>query len=239
MAMMTMKMLMIAIRTHLVLQRMDHLNKESEEVSLLGDGEFKLSNKDLRQRILVVCVIAFMISVSRNAFLLASGQRYAKAHSEHECNQCSTSIFINHLISVTVGSSIAIVISYNINGRLKRRLALRGLITVLAIAIIPFYFHLPDWLVSSAFVIVSVINECLMLVRLVYCSEVVPSSVRGFASNFMFGCGGAGALIAALIATYVLHVSHFLTILCLHICILICLIAVYRYVIETKDMSLN
>ena len=213
--------------------------KTSEEVSLLGDGEFKLSNKDLRQRILVVCLMAFMISVSRNAFLFASGQQYAKAHSEHECNQCSSSISINHLISVTVGSSIAIFISYNLIGRLKRRLALSGLITVLAIAIIPFYFHLPDWLVSGSFFIVSVINECLMLIRLVYCSEVVPSSVRGFASNLMVGFGGAGALIAALMATFVLHVSHFLTFLGLHTCILFCLIIVYRYVIETKDMSLN
>ena len=213
--------------------------KTSEKDSLLSGYYIKISRKDLRQRILAVCVMAFMTSVSRNAFLFASGQKYDKAHSENVCNQCSSSISINHLISVTVGSSIAIFVSYNLVGRLKRRLALRGLVTVLAIAIIPFYFHLSDWLVSGSFFIVSVINECLMLVRLVYCSEVVPSSVRGFASNLMFGCGVAGALTAALMATYVLHVSHFLTFLGLHICILICLIVVYRYVIETKDISLN
>ena len=209
--------------------------KTSEEVSLLGDYQPKSCCREF----LFFCVIAFMISVSRNAFLLASAQSYVRAHSEQQYSQCSMSISINHLISVTVGSSIAISISYNFIGRLKRRLALRGLITVVAIAIFPFYFHLPDWLVSGSYFMVSVINECLMLLRLVYCSEVVPSSVRGFASNLMFGCGGAGAFIAALIATYVLHVSQFLTFLCLHICILFCFIVVYRYVIETKDMSLN
>ena len=118
---------------------------------------------------------------------------------------------LKHLMSVVVGSSIAIFISYNLIGRLKRRLAFKGLISVLAIAIIPFYFHLPDWLVSCSFFIVSVINECLMLVRLVYYNEVVPSSVRGFASNLMFGFGGTGAVITASMATYVLHVSYFLT----------------------------
>ena len=213
--------------------------KSSEGVSLLGSCDLKISTKELRQRILVVCVMAFMISVSRNAFIFASAQRYVHDYSKQQCSQCSSSISIYHLISVAVGLAIAIFISYILIGHLKRRLALRGLITVLAIAIIPFYFHLPDWLVSGSFFIVSVINECLMLVRLVYCSEVVPSSVRGFVSNLMFGCGGAAALTASLIATYVLHVSHFLTFLGLHICILICLIVVYRYVIETKDMSLN
>ena len=213
--------------------------KTNEEVSLLGGGDLKISSKDLRQRILVVCIMAFMISVSRNAFLFASGQRYVQDHSEQQCKQCSSSISINHFISVTVGSSIAIFISYILIGHLKRRLALRGLITALAIAIIPFYFHLLEWLVSASFFIVSVVNECLMLVRLVYCSEVVPSSVRGFASNLMIGCGIAGSLTAALMATYVLHISHFLTFLCLHICVFICLIVIYRFVIETKDMSLN
>ena len=163
--------------------------KRSENVSLLGVGDLKISSKDLKQRILVVCVIAFLISVSRCAFLYVSGKRYSN-HSEQQCQQCLSSISINHLISVTVGSSIAIVISYNLIGRLKRRLALRGLITVLAIAIFPFYFHFPDFLVTGSFFIVSVINECLMLVRLVYCNEVVPSSVRGFANNIMFGFGG-------------------------------------------------
>ena len=213
--------------------------RRSEKVTLLGVGNFKMSNKDLRQRVLVVCVMAFMISASRNAFLFASGQSYDEDHPGQQCSQCSSSISFYHLISVTVGSLIAILISYNLVGRLKRRLALRGLITVLAIAIIPFYFDLPDWVVSGSFFIVSVVNECLMLVRLVYCSEVVPSSVRGFASNLMFGFGIAGALTAAFMATYVLHVSHFLTFFGLHIFILICLIVVYRYVIETKDMSLN
>ena len=48
---------------------------------------------------------------------------------------------------------------------------------MLAIAIILFYFPLPDGLVTCFFDVVSVINECLMLFRIVYCSEVVPSSV--------------------------------------------------------------
>ena len=213
--------------------------KETNGSAMLNGGHFKISREDLRQRILVVCAMAFMISVSRSAFLFASAQRFVKDHSEHECNQCSSSISINNLISVTVGSSIAIFISYNLVGRLKRRLALRGLITVLAIAIIPFYFHLPDWLVTGFFFIVSVINECLMLVRLVYCTEIVPSSVRGFVNNLMFAFAIGGALVAALMATYVLHISHFLTFLCLHICVIICLIVIYRFVIETKEMSLN
>ena len=87
------------------------------------------------------------------------------------------SISIKRLISVTACSSIAIFISYILIGRLKRRLALRGSITVLAIAIILFYFPLPDGLVTCFFDVVSVINECLMLFRIIYCSEVVPSSV--------------------------------------------------------------
>ena len=201
--------------------------------------EINLSSRDLRRRIIVVCVMAFIISLSRNVFLYGSGQRYNVDHSEQQCNQCSSSISINHLISVAVGSSISIFISYNLIGRSKRRLALRGLITVLAIAIFPFYFHLPDWLVSGTFFIVSVINECLLLVRLVYCSEVVPSSVRSFASTLMFGITKTGSVMGALMGTYILHVSNFFTFLCLHIIVLICLIIIYRFVIETKDMSLN
>ena len=213
--------------------------KIMEDKSLLSCDDINLSSKDLRQRIIVVCVMAFIISLSRNVFLYSSGQRYDVDHSEHQCNQCSTSISINHLISVAVGSSIAILISYNLIGQLRRRPALRGLITVLAIAILPFYFHLPDWLVTGSFFVVSVINECLMIVRLVYCSEVVPSSVRGFSNNLMFGFALGGSLTGALIATYILHVNQFLTFLCLHICIFICLMVIYRFVIETKDMSLN
>ena len=213
--------------------------KTTEESCFQKGGELKISNKDLRQRIIAVCVILFTIAISRGSFLYGSGQRYNEESSKQQCNQCSKNVSIRHLISVTIGSSVAILISYNVIGYLKRRLAMRGLITALAIAILPFYFHPSDWLVSCLFFVASVINECLLILMFVYSSEVVPSSVRGFANNLMFAFVIAGSLFAAILVTYLLHVSHFLTFLCLHMCILMCVLVVYRYVIETKDLSLN
>ena len=216
----------------------DHVSISVED-SMLNSGDLKITNKDLRQRIVTVCVIDFRVSVSRNSFLFASGQSYVQDHFQEQCNQCSALVSINHLISVSVASSLAIIISYNVIGFLKRRLAMRIFITVLAIAILPFYFQLSNFSLSICFFIVSVINECLMLLRLVYCSEVVPSSVRGFTTNLMFAFGITGSLVWALMATYTMHISYFVTFLFLHFCVLVCLVVVYRYVIETKHMSLN
>ena len=214
-------------------------DKTTEEASLLDASNFKISNKDLRQRVIVICVLSLMIAVSRNSFLYGSGQSYKKEMSIKQCNQCWTLFQENHLISVISGSSIALVISYNVIGYLRRRLAMRGLMTALAIAILPFYSQLSDWLLSVCFFIASIINDCLLILLLVYCSEVVPSSVRGFANNLMFAFGISGSLIGALMVTYFVHVSRFLTFFCLHSCVLIGLVVAYRYVIETKDMSLN
>ena len=211
----------------------------SEESSLLIDTDLKITNKDLWHRITIVCIIAFTISATRNAFVYASAQRYGKDFSKEHCNQCSPFVSTNRSISVIVGLTIAVFVSYNFIGRLKRRLALRGLITALAIAMLPFYLHLNDWLLACFFFIASVINECLLIVRLVYCTEVVRSSVRGFANNLMFAFAYGGNLVGAFMVTYALHVSPFLTFMSLHIYVLIGLVVIYRYVIETKDMSLN
>ena len=210
-----------------------------KEQCLQVGANVTISNKDLWLRVIAVCIIHFVLSVSRTFVVYESGQRYTMDSSQQQCYDCLAVVSIYHLISVTVGSSVAIFISYNFIGYIKRRLAMRSLITVLAIAILPFYFRLHDWLLSCFFFLASVLNECLLILMLVYSSEVVPSSVRGFANNLMFGFLLAGALLASFMVTFLLHISHFLTFLCLHIFVLICLVVVYLCVIETKDVSLN
>ena len=210
----------------------------SEKVSLLDSGDMSITRKDLWQRIIALCVLGFMASLSRNFLLFAAGQSY-KDSSKQQCNQCSTFIQLKQLIFVTLGSSLAIVMSYNLIGHVRRRLAMRCLVMLLAILVLPFYFKVSDWLKFSLLFIASILTESFANLVSLYCNEVVPSSVRGRAYSLMSGCWVAGSIFAAFFATYVLHISLLLTFLFIHFCILTCLFVVYRHVIETKDVSLN
>ena len=211
----------------------------SEEVSLLDERELKISNKDLWQRIYALCFIDFTVSIARNALLYAAGQSFMEEGIKQQCSECSTLIRVKKLIYVTTGSSLAISISYFIIGYLKRRLAMRGLITILAIVAIPFFFELSDWLSSGLFFIATLLTECLANLVSLYCNEAVPSSVRGLSNSLVAGCWVAGSIFAALLSTYFVHINPLFTMLFIYVFILACLAVVYRYITETKDMCLN
>ena len=219
----------------------DSSNQETanDEVSLLDHGNSNITNKDLRQRIIVLCIMGFAFSVSRNTLVYAAGQNYIKDSSIGQCSICSTAIYVKHLISVTIGLAIATIITYNLVGYVQRRLAMIVLLTILAILVVPFYFQLSDWLLSAIFFTASVIADCLVNLAHLYCAEVMPSTSRGRASSVMSGFSLIGTLVAVMLATYFLHIIHFYSFLFIHVLILTCLIVTYRYVIETKDMSLS
>ena len=213
--------------------------EQGEALSLLNGSDLEISKQDLWKRIIVICIIRFCSAVVRSYLTYASGQRYKKDSYEGQCNECWSSVQVKQLISVSLGMSVALLTTYNLIARLKRRLVLRTLVTLLAIAITPFYFKLSDWLLSGVFFCASVMTECLFIVLCVYCSEVVPSSIRGIGVSLMFGASEMGSLFGGFFAMYFMHVGSFYTLLFIHSCIVISLIAVYCYVIETKDMSLN
>ena len=210
-----------------------------DEDSLLHRGNSKISKKDSKQRIIVLCIIGFTISISQNALIYAAGQSYIGDSSGTHCSTCSTTVQVKHLISVAVGATVAAFVTCFIIGYVKRRLTMIVFTAILAVLMVPFYFQLSDWLLSVLFFIASVLTDSLATLKHVYCAEVMPSTLRGRASGFMSGFYLAGSVVAVMLATYFLHISHIYSFLFIHVCILTCLVVTYRYVIETKDMPLN
>ena len=215
---------------------------ESNDCSSLKDGsDLTTSKNNAWHCIKVLCAIRLFSEIARCTLTYASGQNYAAGTSgpDSGCIQeCSTSIQMHQLISASLGSSAALLLSYNIIKHMKRRLALIILVTVLAIGILPFYFELSDWQLLVLFFLGSVVTESIFVVMFVYSSEVVPSSVRGLAVSLMSGAAITGTFISSLLATYALHVAPFYSLLFIHTCIFMCLGVVYQYAIETKDVSL-
>ena len=217
----------------------DNQSEDREEKAFLEVGDTNISMQDIIGRIIVVCLIRYCSQVYRSTLRYASGQNFMHQSSEIQCNQCTASVSVTHLISFSIGTTFALVLTYTLLGHVKRRLAMKVLVTVLFIMILPFYFQIPDWLMTGLYFCGSVPSECFYIVMNLYGSEVVPSSVRGFSVGLMAAAMVSGEFTGSILATYFLHVYPLFALIFVHINVTVCLIVVFRYVIETKHMSLN
>ena len=217
----------------------DDQREDREKKEFLDDGNATISMQDITGRILVVCLIRYCSQVYRSTLRYASGQNFMHQSSEIQCNQCTASVSVTHLISFSIGTTFALLLTYALLGHVKRRLAMKVLVTVLFIMILPFYFKIPDWLMTGLYFCGSVPSECFYIVMNLYGSEVVPSSVRGFSVGLMTAAMVSGELTGSILATYFLHVYPRFALIFVHINVTVCLIVVFRYAIETKHMSLN
>ena len=190
---------------------------------------------DILQRALVSCVMRFTAYMCRDVLVYASGQSYVL----NPCSDCHVNVGTTNLLSTCLGFSISIMVSYNLIHYCKRRITFLGLLISLSLLVIPFYFRPSHWILATLIFVSSVCADCLLVVLLVYLSEIVPTSVRGLNIGLAISSGYFGELSAAILATWVLHIKFTLFLNILHSVIVICLVVVYFFAIETKDVSLN
>ena len=149
------------------------------------------------------------------------------------------SVGITNLISTCLGFSIAIIVAYKFVHYCKRRVTFLTLLSILSLLVITFYFGPSRWILATLIFVSSVCAECMLIVLIVYASEVVPTSVRGITVGLVTGAGYFGELAGAFLAAWVLHVCLTLFLSILHTVVVVCLIIVYLFATETKDVSLN
>jgi len=194
-----------------------------------------LLSLDAFRKVLVSCVLRFTASFCLSVLIYASGQRYTL----NSCSDCHVNVGIINLISTCLGISITIIASYNFIHYCKRRVTFLILLSMLSLLVIPFYFGPSGWIQSALIVALSVCADCSLVVLNVYVSEVVPTSVRGLTIGLVIGAGYFGELAGAFLAAWVFHVNFTLSLSILHTVVVICLIMVYLFAIETKDISLS
>ena len=213
--------------------------EQAETNTLLDNTNFQLTRKEIWQRIFLVSLLRFITEFCRSIVTFGSGQSYGRSREETQCMQCSLTIELKKLISVSFGVAVAAIISYNFVGRLKRKLAFKLLSTSLAVSIIPFYFALPTLLTTGFLFISSVITGAAYMILFVYVSEIVPTSVRGLAVGLASGSSIAGLLVGAQFATYFLHLHLQISLIVTHCFVGAFLIISFFFTVETKDISLN
>ena len=217
------------------LERLLKKTKHQSKLKQLDLMDSSMPLLEIFQRVLVSCVLRFTASICRNVLVYASGQSYAL----NACSDCHVNVGITNLISTCLGFSISIMVSYNLVNYCKRRITFLGLLISLSLLGIPFYFGPSRWILATLIFVSSVCADCLLVVLLVYMTEVVPTSVRGLNIGLAISSGYFGELSAAILATWVLHINFTLFLNILHGAIVICLVVVYFFAVETKDVSLN
>ena len=214
-----------------LLEKTTHLSNLNKSVK----REASLLSVDTFRKVFVSCLLRFTASVCRNVLVYASGQSYVL----NACSNCHMNVGITNLISTCLGFSIAIVVAYKFVHYCKRRVTFLTLLSMLSLLVIPFYFGPSRWILATLIFVSSVCAECMLVVLLVYASEVVPISVRGITVGLVTGAGYFGELAGAFLAAWVFHVNLTLSLNLLHTLVIICLTFVYFFAIETKDVSLN
>ena len=214
-----------------LLEKTKHLSNLNKSVK----RDASLVSLDTFRKVFVSCLLRFTASVCRNVLVYASGQSYAL----NACSDCHVNVGITNLISTCLGFSIAIVVAYKFVHYCKRRVTFLILLSMLSLLVIPFYFGPSRWILATLIFVSSVCADCLLAVLNVYASEVVPTSVRGLTIGLVISAGYFGELVGAFLAVWVFHVNLTLSLNFLHIVIVTCLILVYFFAIETKDVSLN
>jgi len=209
--------------------------KHQSRLNQLEKGNSSMPLLEIFQRVLVSCVLRFTASIFRNVLVYESGQSFVL----NNCSECYVNVGITNLVSTCIGFSISIIGSYNLVRYFKRRLTFLGLLISLTFLVIPFYFGPSHWITATLIFASSVCADCLLVVLLVYISEIVPTSVRGLNIGLAIGSGYFGELSAAILATWVIHINFALFLNILHGIVVISLVVVYFFAIETKEVSLN
>ena len=190
---------------------------------------------DIFQRVLVSCVLRFTACICRDVLVYASGQSYVL----NACSDCRMNVETTNLISTSLGFLISIIVSYNLVHYFNRRITFLGLLISLSVLAIPFYLGPSRWILATLIFVSSVSADCFLVVLHVYMSEIVPTSVRGLNIGLAVGSGYVGEIIGAILATWVIHINFALFLNIMHGIVVICLVVVYFFAIETKDVSLN
>ena len=211
-----------------------------EKTYLVNNKNIQLSRKDIWQRIFLVSLLRFITEFCRSIVTFGAGQSYKNSSkSADQCRQCYMTFELEQLVSVSLGIAVAAFISYHLVGRLKRRLALQILTTILALIIIPFYFGISGWFLTGFFFLLSVTTGAYYMILFVYVSEVVPTSMRGLTVGLASGSSIAGLLFGAQFATYFLHLNVLICVVVTHVLVGVLMVTVYFFAVETRDMSLN
>ena len=223
--------------------------KEGETMvykSLMKNGKLNGNNKDavltqleIWQRIFTLCVLRYSINLCRSSILYSSGQKYSLDKSPDACNQCFVTFEVSHLMSVSIGLFASLTISYHLVHHVNRRTIFLTLLSLLAIVGLPFFFVSSSWIVTGLFFVLSAIADCLFVVMFVYISEAVPTSMRGITVGIVSGVGVFGDMCSALLATFFLHVNATLSLSIVYSIVIISIVFVYFFAVETKNISLN
>lgn len=213
--------------------------KENAGDQMQNKSECQLTKADIWRRVMMVCITTFLNQWFRSALMYGSGQSYGMDKSKESCTQCTDSVQVAHLLSVSSGMALSLIAAYNFLRLFKRRLILLSLMTSLAIAVTPFHFAISDIISSLTFFVSSSITETVNVILLVYASEVVPTSVRGISVGTISTAGTIGKFTGTLFASYVLHLNGHLSLLVMHALIVVCITVIYFFAEGTKDMSLS
>ena len=194
----------------------------SDVVDQEKDQDTPMSGLEILQRISVMSL--FMYTGALILFTISFGTMQFGENAEiTSCGDCAHQLKYDYRIAMEVALCFSAIIAWILTAKFERITAIRSILILLSLCLIPLYWSIKGWALVSAVVLLSFFNSPLIVVTTVYEGELFPTCYRsvgmGVATSFYyFGmtCGG-------FLATYVYHKNRYISFGILHV---VCLIAI-------------
>ena len=217
----------------MIVNKLNDLTCEVED-----DEDAQMSTLEFVQKVSVLSLFVYTGVIL--ASVIAFGTMQFGENAEiRSCGRCETQLNYNYLLSEQVARLISFIVTFIILSRCERIFAIRILLSLTILTLIPLFWNIKSWALISVLVIFTLINSPFIIICTVYEGELLPTNCRSRGMGVIGSIGYFGMAFGAFLSVYVYHESRYI---CFGILLVISVIAVVTACLvpwKTKDKALK